>query len=377
MQEIKKQLPFYKATVIRIAENRQVEKVGPLTKIYKGQEPMHKSYAVSSYWFSADSVFFRLYSTGAENIRRDTLRSRYARGSDRLKAFSLVDATRAVYPLPSDKLGTLSTSNIEVNGDEVRYLDMEQKVKQEHLSKLKAEFEKNNIENRTFILGTDRDGRDILSRLMYGTRTALAIGFVSVFISLVLGIMLGALGGFFGGRTDSFIMWLMTVIWSIPSIMMVIVIRIALDSKGLWVVFVAVGLTMWVDIARVVRGEIKSIKEKLFVEAARAFGLSDMRIIVRHIIPNAMGTITVLASSNFASAILLEAGLSFLGLGVQPPTPSWGWMINDGFNAITSPNSWHLIIMPSLCISLLVLAFNLLGNGLRDAFDPKTLYHHQ
>mgnify|MGYP000131120172 CR=1 FL=1 len=232
-------------------------------------------------------------------------------------------------------------------------------------------FSKEHIEKRIYVLGTDKAGRDILSRLIFGTRISLGIGLVAVIISLLVGITIGAIGGFFGGFTDRFVMWLMTVTWSIPSIMLVIAISLALQSKGIWVAFVAVGLTSWVEIARVVRGQIMSIKEKTYVEAARAMGFSNFRIIFIHILPNVLGPIIVIATSNFASAILTEAGLSFLGLGVQPPMPSWGMMVNEGFHAIGTQNSWHLILFPSMAISLLVFAFNLFGNGLRDAYDPQ------
>ena len=169
-----------------------------------------------------------------------------------------------------------------------------------------------------------------------------------------------------------FVMWFMSVIWSIPGIILVIAISMALQSRGVWVAFVAVGLTMWVDVARVMRGQIMTIKEKLYVEAARAFGIKNFRIVFVHILPNIAGPLIVIATANFAAAILLEAGLSFLGLGVQPPTPSWGVMIYEGFQAIGTKNSLHLILFPGLAICILVLAFNLLGNGLRDAYDPKT-----
>ncbi|HAA14895.1 MAG TPA: ABC transporter permease [Cytophagales bacterium] len=189
---------------------------------------------------------------------------------------------------------------------------------------------------------------------------------------MFLGVLLGALAGFFGRRVDSLILWFMSVVWSIPGIMLVIAISLALQSRGVWVAFVAVGLTMWVDVARVVRGQILSAREKLYVEAARAFGLSNLRIIFRHMLPNIGGPLIVIATANFAAAILLEAGLSFLGLSVQPPTPSWGIMIYEGYNSIGTVDSWHLILFPGLAISFMVLSFNLLGNGLRDAFDPKT-----
>jgi peptide/nickel transport system permease protein len=220
---------------------------------------------------------------------------------------------------------------------------------------------------------TDTAGRDMLSRLLFGVRISLAIGLVSVCIALLVGTALGAAAGFFGGRADAFIGWLMTVVWSVPGIMLVIAISMALHSRGLWVTFVAVGLTSWVEISRVVRGQIIGIRQKLYVEAARALGMGNGQIIWRHILPNIIGPVIVIASSNLASAILTEAGLSFLGLGVQPPMPSWGSMINEGFAAIGSENSWHLVLLPSGCISMIVLAFNLLGNGLRDAYDPTTL----
>jgi peptide/nickel transport system permease protein len=222
------------------------------------------------------------------------------------------------------------------------------------------------------LLGTDKAGRDILSRLLFGTRISLAIGFISVLISLFVGVTLGACAGFFGGFIDNIIQWLMTVVWSIPGIMLVIAISLALQSKGIWVAFVAVGLTMWVEVARVVRGEILTIKEKLYVEAAKALGIRNGRIIFVHILPNIMGPIIVIATANFASAILIEAGLSFLGLGVQPPMPSWGMMVFEGYNAMLSKDGAYLVILPSLCIFIIVLAFNLFGNGLRDAYDPKT-----
>lgn len=164
----------------------------------------------------------------------------------------------------------------------------------------------------------------------------------------------------------------MSVTWSIPGIMLVIAISIALQSRGVWVAFVAVGLTMWVEVARVVRGQIMAIKEKTYIEAARALGIGNFRIVYAHIFPNIIGPVIVIATANFAAAILLEAGLSFLGLSVQPPTPSWGNMIYEGFSMIGTRNSWQMVIFPGLAISFIVLSFNLLGNGLRDAFDPKT-----
>lgn len=241
------------------------------------------------------------------------------------------------------------------------------------IDEAQSQFYESHLQKRTFLLGTDRAGRDILSRLIYGSRISLSVGIVSVIISVFLGILLGALSGYFGGFIDKIIMWFMTVTWSIPGIMLVIAISLALNSKGLWVTFVAVGVTMWVDVARVVRGQFMELKQKTFIEAAIALGYSDYRIIFHHILPNVLAPVIVIATGNLAGAILLEAGLSFLGLSVQPPTPSWGMMIYEGFNALGSKNSWHLIVFPSLAISLTVLSFNLFGNGLRDYLDPNSI----
>ena len=224
---------------------------------------------------------------------------------------------------------------------------------------------------RTYWLGTDKAGRDELSRLLLGTRISLGIGLVAVLISLVLGVVVGAVAGYFGGWVDSLLLGLMTVVWSIPGIMLVIGISLALDSKGVWVSFVAVGLTMWVDVARVVRGQVLGLRSATFVEAGRVLGLPTGRLIFVHLLPNLRGPLIVLATSNFAAAILLEAGLSFLGLGVQPPAPSWGLMVKEGYDLLGTEAGLWLTLLPGLAISLLVLSFNLLGNGLRDAFDPK------
>jgi peptide/nickel transport system permease protein len=225
---------------------------------------------------------------------------------------------------------------------------------------------------RTYWLGTDKAGRDELSRLLLGTRISLGIGLVAVLISLALGVVVGALAGYFGGWLDSVLLGLMTVVWSIPGIMLVIAISLALDSKGVWVSFLAVGLTMWVDVARVVRGQVLGLRSATFIEAGRVLGLPTGRLIFGHLLPNLRGPLIVLATSNFAAAILLEAGLSFLGLGVQPPAPSWGLMVKEGYDLLGTEAGLWLTLLPGLAISLLVLSFNLLGNGLRDAFDPKT-----
>lgn len=225
------------------------------------------------------------------------------------------------------------------------------------------------VVNKRFLLGTDKYGRDILSRLLVGTRVSLSVGLITVIISLTIGIILGSLAGYYKGKTDNIIMWLINVIWSIPTLLLVFAITLLL-GKGFWQVFVAVGLTMWVNVARLVRGQVMVTKELQYVEAGKVLGFSDFRIIAHHILPNIFGPVMVIAASNFASAIVIEAGLSFLGVGVQPPQPSWGLMIKENYNFIITQNPM-LALAPGFAIMLLVLAFNLLGNGLRDALNVR------
>jgi peptide/nickel transport system permease protein len=180
---------------------------------------------------------------------------------------------------------------------------------------------------------------------------------------------LGALAGYYRGRVDDLIMWFINVVWSIPTLLLVFAITLAL-GKGFWQVFMAVGLTLWVSVARMIRGQVFGIRELEYIEATRALGYSDGRIIFKHILPNVMGPVMVMGASNFATAIVIEAGLSFLGVGVQPPQPSWGLMIKENYNFIITNNPM-LAIVPGLAIMILVLSFNLLGNGLRDALDVR------
>lgn len=225
------------------------------------------------------------------------------------------------------------------------------------------------IENRSFIFGTDKYGRDYLSRILIGSRISFFIGFIAVFISLVVGLLMGSLAGYYGGKVDAVIMWVINVTWSIPTLLLVIAITLAL-GKGFWQVFIAVGLTMWVEVARVVRGQIISTKEMQYVTAARALGYTDYRIITKHILPNIFGPLIVISAANFAAAILIESGLSFLGIGAQPPMASWGAMIKDHYNYIILGKP-YLALIPGICIMLLVMAFMLVGNALRDALDVK------
>jgi ABC-type dipeptide/oligopeptide/nickel transport system permease subunit len=344
--QIKKRPIGFSVTMLRIRKNMEVPQVNIFEHIFVGQESSYTITPIESYRIDGLDVYVKELN-----------------GGEKEKKVSMVNAVLPLFIGDSPKLGG---KNYEVAGETVRYLDVNEQLHTISRSALTERFKQECIQPRNYILGTDMAGRDMLSRLLYGVRISLSIGFV-------VGVSMGSLAGYFGGKIDSFILWLMTVVWSIPSIMLVIAISMALQSKGLWVVFVAVGLTSWVEIARVVRGQIMSVKQKLYVEAARSLGINNQRIVFYHILPNILGPLIVIITSNFASAILTEAGLSFLGLGVQPPMPSWGTMINEGFYTIGTKDSWHLVFLPSFCISMLVLAFNLFGNGLRDAYDPTTL----
>lgn len=268
----------------------------------------------------------------------------------------------------------IPVSGFKIQNDSLlinKYVDEDTSVVQYYsinqLTKNHPELISQNIITKKYWLGTDKFGRDILSRLIIGTRVSLAVGMIAVLISLTIGIALGALAGYYKGKADSIIMWLVNVTWSIPALLLVFAITLAL-GKGFWQIFIAVGLTMWVSVARLVRGQVMAIKELEFVQAAKALGFGNARIIIKHILPNILGPVMVIAASNFATAIIIEAGLSFLGIGVQPPQPSWGLMIKENYNFIITHNPM-LALVPGFAIMLLVLAFNLLGNGLRDATD--------
>jgi len=221
-------------------------------------------------------------------------------------------------------------------------------------------------------MGTDRFGRDVYVRVLEGGQVSLFIGFISQSIALIIGLPLGCLAGYFRGWVDALIMWLINVFWSFPYLLLVLAMDLALNTvieKPITRVFIAVGLVSWVLIARIVRGQIMSIKENAYVEAARAFGFSSVRILARHLLPNIITPIFVVVTLGFAEAILAEAALSFLGLGVQPPQPSWGRMINEHYGLIAS-GQWWPALFPGIAIMLAVLGLNLLGDGLRDYLDP-------
>jgi len=250
-----------------------------------------------------------------------------------------------------------------------KYNSMDQTFNKVSIEKAYFNSDGDYIIDKSYLLGTDKYGRDLLSRIILGTRVSFSVGFISVFISVFIGLILGLISGYYGGKIDLFICWLINVVWSIPTLLLVIAISLVL-GKGFWQVFVAVGLTMWVEVARVTRGEVLRVSRLPYIEAVKSFGLSDFKIMWKHILPNILNPIIIISAANFATSILLESGLSFLGIGVQPPMPSWGMIIKNHYGFIIMDKA-HLALLPAVCIVVLVLSFMILGNSLRDALDVR------
>ena len=232
------------------------------------------------------------------------------------------------------------------------------------IADLKDKDIERSIENYKFLLGSDRFGRDYLSRLVLGSRVSLMAGFTSIIISLIIGTILGLLAGYYGGKIDKIIMWIVNVMWSVPTLLLAIAITLSL-GKGMWQVFFAIGLTMWVEVTRILRGKVIVEREKEYVLALKTLGVSDFKIIKNHVLPNVFNPIIIICAANFSTAILLEAGLSFLGIGAESPIPTWGKMIKDHYAYIVLDKA-YLALLPGVCILLLVMAFMSLGNYLKE-----------
>ncbi len=343
--EIAKSKPGFTVNMLHIRTNAIQSKTSIWRKIIWGSPSPYHTIALESWHFSDSLLVYETYSgfPGYPGIQGE------------------IPLWDILYAIPRNFVPVAGSVN------KIQITDLAGSVRLRSLTDMQHEVVEKNILRKRFMLGTDRFGRDMLSQLIIGMRVSLSVGFIAVLISLLIGVSLGSLAGYFRGHTDNVIVWLINVVWSIPTLLLVIAITFAI-GKGFWQVFLAVGLTMWVEVARVVRGQVLSMREKEFVEAARALGLSNLRIIRRHILPNIMGPVTVISAANFASAILIEAGLSFLGIGVQPPMPSWGTMIRDHYGFIILDKGF-LAFYPGLLIMLMVLAFMLVGNGLKEALD--------
>jgi peptide/nickel transport system permease protein len=260
----------------------------------------------------------------------------------------------------------LEPESYTINGDTIVFTDIVGNKIEENIIDMRKTINEQNLIKKRYILGTDRFGRDMLSRLIIDGRVSLSVGLVAVLVSLVIGILLGLISGYYGGIIDKLIVWIINVFWSVPTLLLVIAVCMAL-GKGFWQIFLAIGLTMWVEVARVVRGKVLQLKNMEYIEAARVLGFSDFRIMLKHLLPNIIGPIMVISASNFASAILIESGLSFLGIGIEPPAPTWGAMIRDHYGYIIVGKAW-LAMTPGIAVMAMVWAFTVSGDYLRKVF---------
>jgi peptide/nickel transport system permease protein len=349
--QVAKQKPGFQMKFLKVTKNQITDKKGffGLT-FFGGQENEYRWYPISDYRIEGTEIIITEYAGNApSHFKLAEI------------PIMLVDVA---YPLNENFKMTR-------HGDEISFFDAGNEQQTVNINELAKKVEEEYIVTKTYWLGTDLQGRDMLSRLMAGTIVSLSVGLISVVISLLIGITLGAIAGYYRGWVDDIIMWLINVVWSIPTLLLVIAITLAL-GKGFWQVFVAVGLTMWVEVARIVRGQVLSVREKEFIIAGRSLGFKSGRIIFKHVLPNIMGPVIVMSAANFASAILIESGLSFLSVGVQPPMPSWGSMISE-HQAFFTTEYAYMAVLPGFVTAILVLSFMLVGNGLRDALDTRMI----
>lgn len=348
--ELSNKNPGFQVTILKVHKNKEVPRVGFFKRLASGQENPHHMIPMTSYEWDGTELVAQLYKG------------------------DFIPALETRYTIPEILFGLpVDQNDIIVQDNQLQVTNVQGVVISKDVQQAIAEIEKKNIVSKTHYLGTDNYGRDIWSRLLFGVRVSISVGFIAVLISMTIGIFLGSVAGYFRGYLDSVIMWFINVIWAVPTILLAMALTFALDGRvdRFWVIYLAVGLSMWVEVARIVRGQVMSVRELEYVQASKALGFGHFRTISKHVLPNIIGPIMVIAAADFASAILIEAGLSLVGIGVRPPMPSWGVMLNEHHNYLFIPEKAFLALAPGIAIMILVLAFNLLGNGLRDAFDVK------
>lgn len=339
--------PGFTVTLLAFPKPGISENPSFLHFLLNGKEDDHRYLAVSNYKIDGDSLKYSLYEEDAHSgdLPVTTIHKvKWLLGDEVIK----IDKSNQLYSITLEDGRHIELSENEVDD----------------------RLQQSGIIKRTYLLGTDLFGRSLLDRIILGIRYSLFIGFLAVLLSITIGTVIGMLSGYFGGKTDDVLSFLMNVAWSIPTLILVFAI-VLVTGRGIQNIFIAVGLTMWVDAARLVRGQVLSLKKEKYVEVARTMGMSTPRILFRHILPNMLGPVIVIAVSNFASAIIVESGLSYLGFGIQPPTPSLGSILSENYGFILTGKPM-LAIIPVVILLLLVLSFNLVGNGVRDIFDVKS-----